>query len=160
MGALWQVSPPAARAPAIVRQGVRGIAAQRRLDHVEHAFEFTEHPIMAAALEDIEPAIGQRLGQMIGGSRRHERVVAALPQHGRHVDLLEKETPRGAEQPQILPRPVNAGPQSLFQRRPQIGPHFGSYEHHSVGTRHPLHQGAIGHIRRKAHQVAHRPEEA
>ena len=42
-------------------------------------------------------------------------MVSSLPCQmiGRHVDLLKLQAPRRAEQPQILTRPVDAGPQAL-----------------------------------------------
>src|SRR4029079_3028801 len=101
--------------------GVSRLAAQRGLRGVEHAVELAEHPVMTAALDNIETAIVQGLGQMIGGARRDDGVVASLPDDRGHVDLRELQAPRGAEQAQILTRTGNAGPQALAQRRLEIG---------------------------------------
>ena len=52
--------------------GFARLGAQRGLRGVEHAVELAEHPVMTAALDHIEAAIGQRLGKMIGGPRRDD----------------------------------------------------------------------------------------
>src|SRR4029079_13411656 len=106
----------------MLRQTSSGaLLLERHLNCIQHPRKLGEHPIMPGALDDIEPAVGKGFGEMVGGLRRHDRIVAALPHDRWHVDLAKRQVPWSAEQAQVLERALDPRPQPFVDRGPKIG---------------------------------------
>src|SRR4029078_916788 len=135
----------------MLRQTSSGaLLLERHLNCIQHPRKLGEHPIMPGALDDIEPAVGKGFGEMVGGLRRYDSIVAALPHDRAHVDLATSQVPWSAEQAQVLERALDARPQPFVDRGPKIGAHVSGRENGPLWKRDPPHPSSTRQARRRA----------